>query len=165
MLLQAWRFKPSLAPGPAPACSPSVWEVSLPWSQQMLVHHRAHMKKSTRALGPAHSPYRQFLPLPHAAIFGLFLCSNRKDQNSTMPSRAVGSSPACWGPGDSPSAPSLCPEPHIDVNAAEMFLVRCCCSFFSFVFLITNHHFTIPSYRPPSTPIKHRSLSNSKTNH
>lgn len=45
MLLQVWRFKPSLAPGSAPACSPSVQEVSLPWPQQMLVHHRAHMKK------------------------------------------------------------------------------------------------------------------------
>lgn len=62
---------------------PQAGEVSLPQPEQMLIHHRAHAKKRLLRLYDQliHLISSSFLFHP-AAIYGLFLCGGRKEQDS-----------------------------------------------------------------------------------
>lgn len=149
------EVKPWLAPwqaqGPAPVCSPPGrgGVTSLAWTN-------AHSslgtceKEITQALQSAHSPYIQFLPLPPQLFTVCFCAAVGRNRTVWVPSRAEGSSPARWCPGQSLSASASSPEPCIDGNAGEMLLSSSgyYSPFSYFASPSLNYHwpFRIPSY-------------------
>lgn len=149
------EVKPWLAPqqaqGPAPACCPPGrgGVISLAWTNARSSPGTCE-KDITQALRSAHSPYIPFLPLPPQLFMAWFCAAVGRNRIVWVPSRAEGSSPAWWGPGQSPSASGSSPEPHIDANAGETLLSSLSCyspfSYFAFPSLNYCWTFSIPSY-------------------
>lgn len=137
--------------------------MSLPWPEQMLIHHQEHVKKRLLRL------HHQLIHLIsssfpfHPSYLWLGFVQQQEGTGHWVLSRAEVSSPAWWGPGQSLSASGSSPEPYMDVGVG-----KCCFPLWATTAPSPILYFQTLPIAGPSASVptyastKHRHPSNSK---